>query len=156
MKAHLKLPMDTVNHFPMPFSLGSCLNKLPWPIIVKFNHFKHKEEIKSKNMVEEKGNGRHKILNQRIKYQLKMIQKINNCSNMSGYCMTGYCLDLTSKGEKKETLPFISYLLPNRIWLVMSLAWALVVWACWLEEMQTSRCAVKSLYNHPPRLSKLG
>ena len=42
MKTQLKLPLDTINR------LGQRSNKTPRLIIAKFEHFKHKEPVKSK------------------------------------------------------------------------------------------------------------
>lgn len=50
MKTQLKLPPDTVNQITSHrvHRLGSRSNKSPRPIIVKVEHYKHKELIKSR------------------------------------------------------------------------------------------------------------
>lgn len=50
MKTQLKLPPDTVNQitFYRVYRLGSRSDKSPRPIIVKVEHYKHKELIKSR------------------------------------------------------------------------------------------------------------
>lgn len=50
MKTQLKLPPDTVNQITVHHvhRLGSHSNKSPQPIIIKVEHYKHKELIKSR------------------------------------------------------------------------------------------------------------